>query len=121
MAGASLGALISSFAAFEKPAQWGCVGSQSGSYWWNGSQLVTRVASTTPKVPARFYLDSSCPNDNCSDVDAFTAALSTKGYDYQRIKTDVPVHPPDPHDWSFFKLRAAQLLTHFRNGQTACN
>ena len=41
---------------------------------------------------------------------------SSDGYDSQ-----VLIQPPDPHDWPFFKTRAAQLLTHFREGQNACN
>ncbi len=121
VAGASLGGLIAHFAAFERPAHWGWVGSQSGAYWWNGSALVTRTQNTNPKIPVRFYLDSSCPNDNCGNVDDMANALASKGYDHLRVKAQVPVQPPDPHDWAFFKLRAADMLTHFRSGQNACN
>jgi hypothetical protein len=120
-AGASLGGLVASYGAFERPNEWGWVGAQSASFWWNGSALTTRASATNPNVPTRFYLDSSCPNDNCTEVDAFASVLLSKGYDHQRIKVNVAAQPPDPHDWSFFKTRAAQLLTHFRAGQTVCN
>ena len=120
VAGASLGGLIASFGAFEKPAEWGWVGSQSGSYWWSGNALITRAQSTA-KIPVRFYLDSTCPNDNCGDVSSFASALQGKGYDYTRVTNNMPVQPTDPHDWANFKTRAPQLLTHFRSGITACN
>lgn len=120
LSGVSFGGLSASFSAFEMPAEWGWVGAQSASYWWSSSALVTRV-STTAKIQVRFYVDSSCPNDNCAEVDAFAAALGGRGYDYQRVKIDVPVQPPDPHDFAFFKQRVPQLLTHFRQGQTICN
>ncbi len=120
LSGVSLGGLVSTYAAFERPAVWGWVGAQSGSYWWNGNALITRAQTTSPKLPVRFYLDSTdkAP-DNTGDVDAMAAALLAKGYDHVRVK--VPVATPNPHDWLFFKTRAAGMLTHFRDNQNACD
>jgi enterochelin esterase-like enzyme len=126
VAGVSLGGLISSFAAFEKPAEWGWVGAQSPSLWWSSNAMITRTAVTSPKIPVRFYLDSTatCTNggpnvDNCDAVDAMATQLAAKGYDYLRVKTVEAA--PEPHDWPYFKVRAAQMLTHFRENQNACN
>lgn len=114
VAGASLGGLISSYAAFERPDVFGFVGSQSGSYWWNNEELVARVKSA-PKMDGRFYVDHGCPDDNCASNRDFVDALSQKGYPV--------VHVEDPnaqHDWSFWKKRLPKLLHAFRDGQTAC-
>ncbi|HSO36399.1 MAG TPA: alpha/beta hydrolase-fold protein [Labilithrix sp.] len=120
LSGVSLGGLIATYAAFERPTEWGWVGAQSASYWWSGSALVTRAASTSPRIAVRFYLDSTDKAaDNAFDVDAMATALSGKGYSYVRIKT--PVAAADPHDWPFFKARAAGMLTHFRDNQIACD
>lgn len=115
ISGASLGGLISTFAAFEKPTEWGWVGAQSGSYFWENDAMIARAAST-PKIPVRFYLDSGCPNDNCVVTDAMHATLQQKGYDVVRIKEDGAAHA-----WSYWNGRLGGLLTHFREGQTVCD
>lgn len=107
ISGASLGGLISVYAAFEKPQVFGFVGSQSGSFFWDNESLVVR-AQQTAKIPVRFYLDHGCPNDNCDSNRDMNAALVQKGYDV--------VHVEDPgaqHDWSFWKNRMPQLLHDF--------
>jgi len=126
VAGVSLSGLIATFAAFEKPASFGWVGAQSPSYWWAGNGIVTRAQNTNPKIPVRFYMDSSstCTNgganlDNCDVVDAMANVMVAKGYDHQRVKTAVAA--PDPHDWPYFKARAATMLTHFRQNQVICD
>lgn len=115
ISGASLGGLISTFGAFEHPEQWGWVGSQSGSYFWDDDALITR-AQTEAKKPVRIYLDSGCPEDNCDVNDALATALQQKGYDFVRIKA-----PGAAHDWSYWEARLPGMLTHFRDKQTACD
>jgi enterochelin esterase family protein len=115
ISGASLGGLISTFAAFEEPTTWGWVGAQSSSYFWDGDAMLTRVESTA-KIDVRFYLDSGCPNDNCAVTDEMDAIMTTKGYDHVRIKDDGA-----QHDWSFWNERLPGMLTHFRDGQTVCD
>jgi len=124
VSGVSLGGLVASFAAFERPTTWGWVGAQSASFWWSSNALITRAQSTNPKIPPRFYLDSAatCGGadvDNCESVDAMAAAMANKGYDYLRVKAAPAAG--NPHDWASFKLRAAGMLTHFRENQNACN
>ena len=115
ISGASLGGLISTFAAFEKPASWGWVGAQSSSYFWNGNAMITRVQQS-PKIPVRFYLDSGCPDDNCDVTDQMDTVMTQKGYDHVRIK-----ELNAEHDWSFWRGRLGGLLTHFRESQTVCD
>lgn len=115
IAGESLGGLISTFAAFERPREWGWVGAQSASYFWADNAMITRV-SAEPARPLRLYLDSGCPNDNCVVTDEMSAALTAKGYDHVRV-TDQGA----AHDWRFWRVRLPGLLTHFREGQTSCD
>jgi len=109
LAGASLGGLISTYLAFQRPDVWGYVGSQSGSYFWNNDALITR-ASQDPTVALHFYLDTGCPdeNDNCSVVEAMNQALSQKGYGVVYVESNGA-----QHDWPFWAARLPKLLTSF--------
>ena len=115
ISGASLGGLISTYVAFEKPGTFGWVGAQSSSYFWESNAMITR-AGQDPKTPARFYLDSGCPNDNCVVTDEMETTLRAKGYDVTRIKEQNA-----QHDWAFWNGRMSGMLTHFRENQTACD
>jgi hypothetical protein len=42
--------------------------------------------------------------------------LSAKGYDYVRIREN-----GGQHDWSYWRGRLRGMLTHFRDGQSACD
>lgn len=114
ISGASLGGLVSTFAAFEKPGTWGWVGAQSASFFWGDDALIQR-ASSTPKLPTRFYLDSGCPEDNCDVTNQMAAVMQDKGYDVLRVTA-----PGAAHEWSAWNARLAGMLTHFREGVTAC-
>lgn len=113
--GASLGGLIATYAAFEKPASFGWVGAQSSSYFWADDAMLGRAAAS-PKLDIRFYLDSGCPGDNCDVTDRMATTLKAKGYDAVRI-----TEKDAAHDWSFWRGRMTGLLTHFRDGQTSCD
>jgi iron(III)-enterobactin esterase len=121
ISGASLGGLISTYAAFESPSTFGWVGAQSSSYFWENDALVTRV-ETSAKIPVRFYLDSGAPNgvcdggDNCAITDEMEQVMKTKGYDVLRVKAMNAAH-----DWPFWRDRFAGMLTHFRDKQIACD
>ncbi len=114
ISGASLGGLISSFAAFEKPAVWGWVGAQSASLFWQNDAMIRRAAAS-PRIDVRFYLDSGCPDDNCAVTDEMHEVLRRKGYDVVRVKEDGA-----EHDWRYWRGRLGGLLSHFRADQTAC-
>jgi len=115
VSGASLGGLISTHIAFSQPGTFGWVGAQSSSYFWADNAMITR-AGQDPKTPARFYLDSGCPNDNCEVTNLMDTTLKSKGYDVTRI-TETNAQ----HDWAFWNGRMAGMLTHFRAGQTVCD
>lgn len=115
IAGASLGGLISTFAGFERPERFGWIGAQSPSYFWADKAMIAR-AESDPKKALRVYLDSGCPDDNCVVTDEMAGVLANKGYDHVRIKQDGAAH-----EWSFWRERLAGMLTHFRDGQTACD
>jgi enterochelin esterase family protein len=121
ISGASLGGLISTYAAFAKPGVFGWVGAQSASYFWADDALVDR-ASTSPVIPTRFYLDSGEPGgacgeeDNCAITDEMAATLTSKGYEVERVKV-----PNAEHDWPYWRARLPGMLTSFRDGHTACD
>lgn len=114
IAGASLGGLIASWAAFENATTWGWVGAQSASFWWRSNELINRVQNDA-KIDVRFYVDSGCPatEDNCGAVSMMATALANKGYDYTRITMD-----GGEHTWADFSTRFDDMLTHFRQGKT---
>jgi enterochelin esterase family protein len=121
ISGASLGGLISTYAAFQNPTTFGWVGAQSASFFWENDALVTR-AQTTTKIPVRFYLDSGVPggvcdaSDNCAVTDEMEQVMKTKGYDVTRVK-----QMNAEHDWQFWQQRFAGMMTTFRDQQTACD
>ena len=115
VSGASLGGLISTHIAFTQPGTFGWVGAQSSSYFWADNAMITR-AGQDPKTPARFYLDSGCPNDNCEVTNLMETTLKSKGYDVKRI-----TEANGQHDWAFWNRRMTGMLTHFRDGQTVCD
>jgi enterochelin esterase family protein len=62
IAGASLGGLAASYIGMVAPEEFGCVLSQSGSYWWPAPsdgepEWLTRAFASRPLLPLRFYLD----------------------------------------------------------------
>jgi len=116
IAGASLGGLISTYLAFQRPSEWGFVGSQSGSYFWDDDAMITR-AGQDPVEPIRFYLDTGCPdaNDNCTVVQQERDALEGKGYDVTYVEDDTAMH-----DWPYWAERLPKLLEDFP-GAAACN
>lgn len=116
IAGASLGGLISTYLAFQHPDEWGFVGSQSGSYFWNADAMITR-AGQDPVVPVRFYLDTGCPdaNDNCTVVQQERDALLGKGYEVLYEEDDTAMH-----DWPYWAERLPKLLADFP-GNAACD
>jgi enterochelin esterase family protein len=116
MAGASLGGLMAGYGAFQMPDVFDYVGSQSGSFFWENEALVAR-ALDGGLVPARWYLDTGCPDsiDNCISNEDMHAALESRGYDVLYIEQD-----GGQHDWSYWQPRLPNLLHFFRSGITGC-
>ena len=116
ISGASLGGLISTYLAFQRPDVWGFVGAQSASYFWDNDAMITR-AGQDPVVPVRFYLDTGCPDgaDNCTVVKQVRDALTAKSYDVTYVEDDSA-----QHDWPYWAERLPKLLLDFPKG-AACN
>jgi enterochelin esterase family protein len=114
IAGASLGGLISAYAAFQSPEAWGYVGSQSGSFFWQDGAIPQRAAED-PVVDVRFYLDHGCPDDNCESNRDLADALAARGYELSHVE-----EPDGQHDWSYWKKRLPELLRYFRDGRSGC-
>jgi enterochelin esterase family protein len=116
IAGASLGGLISTYLAFQRPDVWGFVGAQSASYFWDDNAMITR-AGQDPVVPVRFYLDTGCPDgaDNCTVVQQVRDALEAKSYDVTYVEDDTA-----QHDWPYWAARLPKLLTDFPS-TSPCN
>jgi enterochelin esterase family protein len=113
VAGASLGGLISSYAAEQHPELFGFVGSQSGSYFVN-TVVQDRIAQD-PVLPLRFYLDHGCPGDNCDENRAFVAQLLERGYPVTHLE-----QTGAQHDWSYWEGRLPFLLQDFRKDRSGC-
>ena len=114
IAGASLGGLISAYAAFQSPEAWGFVGSQSGSFFWEDEALVSRAAAD-PVVDVRWYVDHGCPDDNCASNQALVAALESRGYAVEHLE-----EANGQHDWAYWQKRLPTLLRAFRDGVIGC-
>ena len=63
--GSSLGGLISCYAGWTRPSEYGRSGCMSSSFWWN-NQDFTNVVMTQHQIPAQetFYLDSGDSGDS---------------------------------------------------------
>jgi iron(III)-enterobactin esterase len=112
-AGASLGGLISLYAAWTRTDVFRKVGSQSGSFFWNGEDLTNRVRTQAVK-PLIVYLDSGCNLDaqqQCAGGDNYLEnvnlanQLQMRGYTHLHV-----VDPGAQHEWSAWQRRLPQLL-----------
>ncbi len=79
--GASLGGLISAYAAFHRPEVFGNVLAQSSAFQVNGGLPVSMVASSERK-PVRFYLETGRYEGLAESNRAMKLALESKGYDF---------------------------------------
>ncbi|QSQ11113.1 hydrolase [Myxococcus landrumensis] len=129
ISGASLGGLISVYAGFRYPEEFGFVGTQSGTMFWphdgevdrdDGNAMVVR-AGQEPVVPVRFYVDHGSPEsgctrdgeqgaDDCQSNLQFVAALRARGYSVAHVN-----EVRGAHDWGFWKKRLPKMLCAFRN------
>lgn len=114
IAGASLGGLISTYAAFQMPDVFGFVGAQSASFFWQDNAMVKR-AGEDPVLPLRFYIDHGAPSDNGEVSQLMVNALVGKGYAVRHVQDETA-----SHDWYFWQQRLPGLLSYFREGQPKC-
>ncbi len=104
--GASLGALISTYAAFTRPDVFGLVAAQSPSYWWRNDTMITMV-ERSPKKNLRFYIDTGTIRDAQEKALKMKDVLERKGY---------AVHyeeHPEAHNWVNWRSRLSHILEYF--------
>lgn len=104
--GASLGGLISTYAAFTRPDVFGLSAAQSPSYWWKNDTMVTMV-DRSPKKNVRFYIDTGTMRDAQEKALRMRAVLESKGY---------PLHyeeNPEAHNWVNWRSRISHILEYF--------
>ena len=104
--GASLGGLISTYAAFTRPDVFGLAAAQSPSYWWKQDTVIT-LFERSPKKNLRFYIDTGTIRDTQEKALKMKSVLEAKGY---------PVHyeeHPEAHNWVNWRSRVSHILEYF--------
>ena len=111
--GASMGGLISVYAALNRPEVFGLVGSQSGALAY-GSDTVMRQVQSMPAVDVRFYLTigsyetkvaGTGPEANFVTAnERFAAELRAKGYAFEHEIR------PQGHSWGFWQATFGETL-----------
>lgn len=104
--GASLGGLISTYAAFTRPDIFGLCAAQSPSYWWKNDTVITMVARS-PRKNIRFYLDTGTIHDAQEKARLMKSVLLEKGY-----LVHYEEHP-ESHNWANWRARISHILTYF--------
>lgn len=97
--GASLGGLISYYAAWRHPGVWRLVGGQSSSFFWQDRALIATWRDGDRR-DFRCYLDSGAPGDNADVTRAMAGALQARGYPLRHVE-----EAGAAHDWRFWEAR----------------
>lgn len=104
--GASLGGLMSTYAAFRRPDVFGLAAAQSPAYWWENERLITLVRES-PRVSARFWIDTGTIRDAQEHARIMRDVLRRKGYDVKYAEH------PEGHNWVNWRARLDDILIHF--------
>lgn len=113
--GASMGGLISAYAALTAPNVFGLVGSQSGALSYGGNALITQVQLQEPPAPVRFHLSIGTYDTAIAGVDpedgnlyegnrAFVDALRSRGYEFSYSAY------PEGHSWGLWQAQFGNAL-----------
>ena len=106
IAGASLGAVEATYAAFARPDVFGLCAAQSPAYWWNESRMIALVASS-PRRPFRVYIDTGTIRDAEEKARVMRDTMRTKGYDLHYEEH------PESHNWANWRARIGAFLAFF--------
>jgi enterochelin esterase family protein len=104
--GASLGGLISTFAAFSRPDVFGLCAAQSPAYWWDNGAIL-RAFAKSPTRPIRLYIDTGTVRDAREHSMKMKNILEEKGYEYSYAEY------PESHNWGNWRARIADILVYF--------
>jgi len=106
MLGASLGGLISTYAAFRRPDVFGLCAAQSPAYQFMEDSIFT-VIGMGDRKPIRIYVDTGTIRDAEVGARRMKNLLASKGYTvrYQEF--------PEAHNWVNWRARLADILMYF--------
>ena len=104
--GASLGGLISAYAAYTRPDVFGLAACQSPAFWWKDDAII-KLISAGPKKPVKFYVDTGTIRDAQEGARRMKAVLEQKGY-----QTRYAEHP-EGHNWVNWRARLDDILEYF--------
>lgn len=104
--GASLGGLISTYAAFMRPDVFGLAAAQSPSYWWKKDSLI-RIVKRNPKKPVKFYIGTGTMQDAQREASLMARVMREKGYVVRYEEH------PEGHNWANWRARISNILTYF--------
>ena len=104
--GASLGGLISTYAAFTRPDIFGLCAAQSPSFWWKNDSMITMIANA-PKKNLKFYIDTGTIRDAQENASKMKSVMDRKGY-----QAHYEEHP-EGHNWVNWRARISHILEYF--------
>lgn len=104
--GASLGGLISTYAAYQHPEVFGLVAAQSPAYWWK-ERAIIRLLADGSKKNIKFYIDTGTIRDTQEQAREMKAVLEKKGYDLMYSEY------PEGHNWVNWRARLDEILQFF--------
>ena len=104
--GASLGALIATYAVFTAPEVFGLCAAQSPSYWWNKSAILTQARHTT-SIPVKMYIDTGTILDAQEESRTMRDILLRKGCNLSYSEY------PEGHNWMNWRARIDDILVFF--------
>lgn len=122
--GASMGGLISAYAALNAPNVFGLVGSQSGAFSFDNGAILSQLELQQPAAPLKFHLsvgtyDTALAGRDAEEGDllaaneAFVSILRQNGYEftYQTL--------PEGHSWGLWQAQIGNGLRYlFGTGET---
>jgi enterochelin esterase-like enzyme len=104
--GASLGGLISTYAACTRPDVFGLCAAQSPSYWLKNEAMIELIAAS-PRVPVKLYVDTGTIRDAQTQTRKMKAVLKQKGYEFTYAEY------PESHNWVNWRARVPDILSYF--------
>lgn len=104
--GASLGGLISAYAAYTRPDVFGLAACQSPAFWWKDAAIISLIAQG-PRKPVRFYIDTGTIRDAQEAARKMKAVLEQKGYQLTYGEY------PEGHNWVNWRARLDDILEYF--------
>ena len=108
--GASLGGLISTYAAYVHPEVFGLCAAQSPAYWWK-EKVIFRLIENGPREQIKFYIDTGTIRDAQAEASQMRDLLEAKGYEVKYAEH------PEGHNWVNWRARLSDILTYFWGGK----